>query len=75
MNGYLLIARMEMDDLPLRLFATKKEMGEWLRSSDGTFEDEINRIVRLHGWSVEAMQFRNGKPVKVEHVMGFEHVE
>ena len=51
MNGYLLIARMEMDDLPLRFFATKKEMGEWLRVGDGTFEDEINRIVRLHGWA------------------------
>ncbi len=81
MNGYLLIARMEMDDLPLRFFATKKEMGEWLRVGDGTFEEEINRIVRLHGWSssellrIEAMRLRNGVPVAVEHVMGFEHVE
>jgi hypothetical protein len=82
MNGYLLIARMEMDDLPLRFFATKKEMGEWLRTDcDGTCEDDIKRIVRLHGWAAsellrnEAMQIRNGKPVKVEHVLGFEHVE
>lgn len=82
MNGYLLITRMEMDDLPLRFFGTKKEMGEWLRTdSDGTFEDEIKRIVRLNGWSssellrVEAMRFVNGIPVSVEHVMGFEHVK
>lgn len=65
----------------IAIFRDKKKMGEWLRVGDGTFEDEINRIVRLHGWAasellrVEAMRFRNGVPVSVEHIMGFEHVE
>ena len=66
------------------LLRAHKKLGEensGLQLRIAELEDEINRIVRLHGWAasellrIEAMKFRNGKPVSVEHVMGFEHVE
>jgi len=81
MNGYLLFARMKLDDLPIQLFANKKEMGEWLRAGELSFEDSIDKVAKVLNVStsellrIEAIQFRNGRPVQLVHVMGFEHLE
>jgi|JI9StandDraft_2_1071091.scaffolds.fasta_scaffold303360_2 hypothetical protein len=81
MNGYLLFARMKLDDLPIQLFANKKEMGEWLRAGEDTFEAAIDKVARVLDvptselLRVEAIRFRNGRPVQLVHVMGFEHIE
>ena len=81
MNGYLLFARMKVDDLPIRLFANKKEMGEWLRVGDETFEATIDKVARVLDvptselLQIDAIRFRNGRPVQLVHVMGFEHIE
>lgn len=78
MNGYLLVARMMCDDMPLRLFATEAEMGEWLQYGKGTFEDEINRVATLIDWptstlkSIEAIRFIDGNPVEGVHVIRLE---
>lgn len=81
MNGWLLVARMKMDDLPIGLFANKKEMGEWLRAGDEAVEEVVDKVAKVLDMPtsellrIEAIQFRNGRPVQLVHVMGFEHVE
>ncbi len=81
MNGYLLMARMEMDDLPLRWFANEVSMGHWLQFSPSSFLDEIDDLVAKHRLSrspllrIEAWQYQDSELVKITHVMGFEHIE
>jgi len=81
MNGYLLMARMEMDDLPLRFFASVVSMGHWLQFSPSSFLDEIDDLVAKHGLSrspllrIEAWEYRDSELAKITHVMRFEHIE
>lgn len=81
MNGWLLVARMKLDDLPIQLFGNKKEMSEWLRVGELSFEDSIDKVAKVLNLPtsellrIEAIKFRNGRPVELVHVMGFEHVE
>jgi hypothetical protein len=84
MNGFLLIARMSVDDLPLRLFKSEAEMKEWLGEGDsrngGSIDAIIHRTARFEGWAssdllrLEAMEFSKGLPVSVKLVMNFEHL-
>lgn len=77
MNGYLLIARMEMDDLPLRWFANEVAMGHWLQFAPHSFEEEIDELVKRHGLSrspllrIEAWEYQLGELAGIKHVMGF----
>ena len=77
---YVLMARMEFDDLPIRIFASKESMGHWLQYSRSTFEQDIDAVVnammlsRSQLMRVEAWVYRNGELMDIEHVMGFEHL-
>lgn len=81
MNGVLLIARMQFDDLPIRLFSNRVSMGHWLQFSKGSFDETIDAIVEKHDLSrsqllrIESWEYINGELFRVEHVMGsFEEI-
>jgi len=82
MNGVLLVARMQFDDLPIRLFSNRVSMAHWLQFSKGTFDETIDSIVKKHDLSrsqllrIESWEYINGELFRVEHVMGcLEEVE
>lgn len=80
MDCFVLMARMEFDDLPVRVFASETSMGHWLQFSKLTFDADIDAVVESQGLSrsqlmrVEAWEYRGGELVSIKHVMGFEHL-
>lgn len=80
MNGFLLVACMSMEDLPLRLFASESDLREWLRVGEGTFEQVIDEVAKALNWStndllnIAAVEFRDGVPVESKCVMDFTYV-
>lgn len=83
MDCFVLMARMEFDDLPVRIFANEVCMGHWLQYSRRfklTFDADIDAVVESQGLSrsqllrVEAWEYRGGELVAIKHVMGFEHL-
>ena len=78
MDCFLLMARMEFDDLPLRVFATETAMEHWLQSSKDTFDLEIDEVADSHGLArsellrIEAWEYRGGKLVGIKNVKEFE---
>ena len=82
MNGVLIVARMEFDDLPIRLFSNRVSMSHWLQFSKGTFDETIDAIVAKHKLprsqllGIESWEYINGELFRVEHIMGsFQKVE
>lgn len=77
MNGFLLVARMSMEDVPLRLFASESDLREWLRVGEGTFEKVIDDVAKALDWyitdllSIAAVEFRDGVPIESRCVMDF----
>lgn len=78
MNGFLLVARMTMDDLPLRFFATEDGIGKYMLGGDGeSIEDVVQRIAPIAGCSasdligLDSIEFRDGQPVECKHLMNF----
>ncbi len=80
MDCFVLMARMEFDDLPVRIFANEVCMLHWLQYSKLTFDADIDAVVESQGLSrsqllrVEAWEYRSGELVAIKHVMGFEHL-
>lgn len=71
MNGFLVIGRTLMDDIPIRMFETGEEALEFTRSMDGCLT-EFNRE-QMHSDSeffecAGIMPFVNGVPGKIEIV-------
>ena len=67
MNGFLIVARMRHDDLPIRLFETEIEVGNYMEK--GQIQDEVERIAKevkistSDSISVIYIRFLNGIPV------------
>jgi hypothetical protein len=74
MNGFLVIGRCGMDDIPLQLCATREEALENARSVTG--EDVLALAPVVMGVDVSVfvsvciLEFRDGKPREVEWVWG-----
>lgn len=77
MDCFVLMARMEFDDLPVRVFASETAMGHWLQFSKLTFDADIDAVVESQGLSrsqllrVESWEYRSGELVSIKHVMSF----
>ncbi|MBU3742724.1 MAG: hypothetical protein FGM24_10630, partial [Candidatus Kapabacteria bacterium] len=50
MDCFVLMARMEFDDLPVRVFATETAMGHWLQFSKLTFDADISPLGNYYGY-------------------------
>jgi mannosyltransferase OCH1-like enzyme len=73
-NGILLVVRMHSDDLPLRLFATREEIGKYL-DTPGALQNDIDEAIEKTSWigshasALVGVEFQDGKPVDSFHVM------
>lgn len=66
MNGYLVVLRCMMDDLPLGLFATRAKALKFALNLDFDGELPIERVWGIDRSSitqVDILQFKNGEPV------------
>ena len=79
MNAFLLVTRMNMDELPLRLFATEEEFDDFMLRSKGTLEDLIEQTGEALKWPasdlvcLDLVEFKDGVPVSSRCVMEFDH--
>jgi hypothetical protein len=76
MNGFLVLLRCGMDDLPLGLFATHTAAWNFAKGIVPTSEEiaVTERVLSLDVsdlHAVSVMSFDNGVPVKCEFVHGF----
>ena len=76
MNGFLIVARMTMDDLPLRFLQTEDEVGKYMLDGE-SIEAVVQRIAPIAGCStseligLDSIEFRDGQPVECKHLMNF----
>jgi hypothetical protein len=78
MNGYLVVLRHEMDDLPVGLFATQKEAAKCAANLDEmptTFIRDFYQTDCSTPCSVAIVKFSDGEPWQFETVRDFEKEE
>ena len=74
MNGILLVVRMHRDDLPMRMFKDRDELGKYLLNPGGIDADADVVSRRIH-WTgskkscLVGIEFRDGEAVDSFHVM------
>jgi hypothetical protein len=75
MNGYLVLARCLMDDLPMRLFSDEKTAFNyaWSLSKEDvfTFADETMKTPVSEVLHVSVIKYEDGKPVYVRTAFEF----
>lgn len=77
MNGFLVVLRCTMDDLPLALFETADAANNFARQFDPDADLPIEEIWSLSRSSinwVSIVQFRNGLPVASDRACNLETV-
>lgn len=74
MNGFLVMLHHTMDDLPVRLFATRRAAIACAKKLSAEPEESIREIFRRDcsmPVCTAVVEFRQGKPVRAENVRHF----
>lgn len=78
MNGWLVIARCGMDDVPMRMFPTRGDAGTWAAAL--TPDDVAKAAAKIMGvdasiiLGVDILEFDGGKPREANSLADFDSV-